>query len=199
MRSRARGNWWRKRVTASGTITIAARGPTPNVTEPALSLPICATSSSALLSSTCAMRARAKNARPDGVGTMPCGVRWKSRECNSASRLRTLLVMAGCDTPSLRAAPRMLLDSTTATKFWICLRRMGDNPPVIVVDAQPSYFETTRSGLLRLPSSGGEDEDRSTHLTDCWLDAGADSLSSPRPAGFRPVADLPEQAGSRDR
>src|SRR5258706_3312648 len=107
---------------ASGTI-MAAVGETPNATEPTFS-PSWSTSSSALRNSACAARARARNARPGWVRTTPVGVLWRSRACSSASRPRTLRGIAGCDTPSFRAAARMPPDSTTATQSRIWLSRM---------------------------------------------------------------------------
>ena len=97
---------------------VAAVGEMPSATDPSV-WPCLSTSSSALRNSACAARARARNARPGWVSTTPVGVRWRSRACNSASSPRTLRVIAGCDTPSFRAAARMPPDSTTATKSRI--------------------------------------------------------------------------------
>ena len=107
---------------ASGT-NVADVGETPNATEPAF-WSSRSSSSSALRNSACAARARARKARPGSVSTTPVGVLWRSRACNCASSRRTLRVIAGCDTPSFRAAARMPPDSTTATKSRIWLSRM---------------------------------------------------------------------------
>ena len=124
------GNCCRKRVTASGT-TIAEVGETPKDTALAFS-PSWSTSSSALRSSACAARARANSARPGWVGTTPVGVLRSSRARSSVSKPRTLRVIAGCDTPSLRAAARMPPDSTTAMKSLIWLSVMSANRYVLI-------------------------------------------------------------------
>src|SRR5688572_335184 len=66
MRSRTRGNWARKRATASGTTSAAPTLPTPNATVPAPGPPACAASSSALRSSECAARAGEEGASRRG-------------------------------------------------------------------------------------------------------------------------------------
>ncbi|MCY1365355.1 hypothetical protein D3C87_914170 [compost metagenome] len=105
-----------KSLKAAGSTVSANEALTASETEPVAPSRICAISSRARSMSASSSRARGAKARPNCVSRTPFTLRSTSGAPTSRSSSRTILVTAGCEMPSTRAAARMLSCSTTATK-----------------------------------------------------------------------------------
>ena len=122
-----------KSLNAAGRMVCANEVLTASATRPVSPSRICAISSRARCMSASSMRARGAKASPKGVSRTPLTLRSTSGASTSRSSSRTILVTAGCEMPSTRAAARMLICSTTATKAcnWLGFMedgcRTGDN------------------------------------------------------------------------
>ena len=100
----------------SGISSSTAIGTAPMRSSPTMCPPSCAISSTAPDSSRTATQARSYSTLPCVVGTTPVVERVSSVADSSRSSSRTVLVSAGCDTPTRRAAARRLPSSTAAIR-----------------------------------------------------------------------------------
>ena len=95
-----------------------ATGTAATLSSPRMSPLSWRTWSAAAASSVDTRRACSNSTWPWAVGSTPREVRTRSGAASSISSSRTILVSAGCDTPTRRAAPRRLPSSMAATRAW---------------------------------------------------------------------------------